>query len=133
MNNSPTLQVLHGICNLIGIGVVVFNVQSGAFVFQVFVETPTWGQLLHLSKCVCMVCMCVCMCVCIWCVCVRVCVSSHLNNMHDKLNWNVVMSSSIQKYKTEAKQKVKLLKVKNFNLHMSNLQDKSMHKHHYPL
>ena len=63
MNNSSALKVLHGIGNLTGIGVVVIDVQSGAFVLQVLVETPTWSQLLHLRMCVRM-CVCVCECVC---------------------------------------------------------------------
>ena len=58
MNNSSTLEVLHGIGYLTSIGMKVIDIQSGTFVLQVLVETPAWSQLLHLRVYVC-VCMCV--------------------------------------------------------------------------
>ena len=53
MNNSSALEVLHGIGYLTGVGVVVIDIQSGAFVLQVLVETPARSQLLYLHTCMC--------------------------------------------------------------------------------
>ena len=68
MNNSSALEVLHGVGYLTGVGVVVINIQSGAFVLQVLVETPARSQLLHLRMYICVcasVCVCVCECMCV--------------------------------------------------------------------
>ena len=59
MNNSSTLEVLHGIGYLTSIGMKVIDIQSGTFVLQVLVETPAWSQLLHLR-------VYVCVCACVW-------------------------------------------------------------------
>ena len=98
MNNSSALEVLHGIGYLTGVGVVVIDIQSGAFVLQVLIETPARSQLLHLRKCVCE---CVCVHVYggdygVWQMRVLVMyVHVYADNILDKLKWNVLTSSGI--------------------------------------
>ena len=84
MNNSSTLEVLHGIGYLTSIGMKVIDIQSGTFVLQVLVETPAWSELLHLRV---YVCVCVCVHVCgddygVWRMSVLVCGQMYMQIIH---------------------------------------------------